>query len=334
MKAILLDRASEVSISELPEPIIGDNDVLVRVGACGICASDLHMAAIKTSDLPYPLVLGHEAAGTVVLTGQAVKNVRPGEHVVVQPTIACGTCRLCQRGHANLCLDAQVIGLHRPGGFAQFMAIPSGNAYPTGRLPDSIAACTEPLACALHGLQRLVPRPADRILIFGAGAMGLFFLQVVRQQCAGPITVVDLQPQRLEVARRLGADQIIEADGARDERLLQQHSFDCVVDATGSPDVIEVAFRCLIPGAKLLLLGSPPTTASIAIHPRQVQRQDATVVGAFSFGHEFAAALDLLRAGRVQTDPIVTHQFPLEDFPEAWEWASSGRDCIKVQVIP
>ena len=336
MKAILLDRASEVSVAELPEPILRDDDVLIRVGACGICASDLHMAAIKTGDLPYPLVPGHEVAGTVVLTGQAVRTVRPGEHVVVQPTIACGACHLCRRGYLNLCLEAQIIGLHRPGGFAQFVAVPSSNTYPTGKLPDGVAACTEPLACALHGLLRLDPRPADRILIFGAGTMGLFFLQLVRQQCAGPITVVDLQPQRLEVARKLGADQVIEVDGSGGERPLEQqpHSFDCVVDATGSPDVIEAAFRCLIPGAKLLLLGSPPAAASITIRPRWIQRQDVTVVGAFSFGHEFAAALDLLQAGRVQTDPIVTHQFALEDFPEAWEWASSGRDCIKVQVAP
>jgi threonine dehydrogenase-like Zn-dependent dehydrogenase len=166
--------------------------------------------------------------------------------------------------------------------------------------------------------------------------MGLFFLQLVRQQSSGPITVVDLQAQRLEVARQLGADDVVEVDAARGGTWSQQqaHSFDCVVDATGSPEVIEAAFRFLASESKLLLLGSPPTAASVAIHPRQIQRQDATVVGAYSFGHEFAAALELLQAGRVQTSPIVTHKFPLEDFPEAWEWASMGRDCIKVQIVP
>jgi NADPH2:quinone reductase len=166
--------------------------------------------------------------------------------------------------------------------------------------------------------------------------MGLFFLQLVRQQCAGPITVVDLQPQRLEVARGLGADRTIVANGARGERLVQQelHGFDCVVDATGSPDVIEAAFRCLLPGAKFLLLGSPPTAASARVYPRRIQRQDATIVGAFSFSHEFAAALELLQAGRIRTGPIVTHQYSLEDFPKAWQRAFSGQDCIKVQVTP
>jgi threonine dehydrogenase-like Zn-dependent dehydrogenase len=165
--------------------------------------------------------------------------------------------------------------------------------------------------------------------------MGLFFLQLVRQQSSGPITVVDLQPRRLEVARELGADQVIEADGARGETSWQQaHSFDCVVDATGAPTVIEAAFSYLVPGGKLLLLGSPPTAALVTVSPRLIQRQDATVVGTYGYGHEFAAALELLQAGRIQTSSIVTHQFPLEDFPEAWEWASMGRDCIKVQIVP
>jgi threonine dehydrogenase-like Zn-dependent dehydrogenase len=164
----------------------------------------------------------------------------------------------------------------------------------------------------------------------------LFFLQLVRQQCAGQVTVVDLHPQRLEVARRLGADEVMARDGAGAETWLEpgSHGFDCIVDATGSPVVIESAFRCLIPGGKLLLIGSPAAAASIAIHPRHIQRQDATVVGAFSFSHEFSAALGLLQAMRVETGPIVTHQYTLEDFPRAWQQASLGRDCIKVQILP
>ncbi len=226
MKAVLLDRASEIRVVEIPKPTIGEQDVLVQVGVCGICASDLHMAQIKVGDLPYPLVPGHEVAGTVVHRGQSVRNVHRGERVVVQPAVACGVCRPCRRGQPNLCLDAQIIGLHLPGGFAQYVAVPSGNAYATGGLPDDAAACTEPLACALHGIQRLAPRPADRVLVFGAGTIGLFFLQLVRQQCAWQITVVDLNPWRLEIAVKLGADQVIAADGTEGERL-------CPAAATG-----------------------------------------------------------------------------------------------------
>jgi threonine dehydrogenase-like Zn-dependent dehydrogenase len=134
----------------------------------------------------------------------------------------------------------------------------------------------------------------------------------------------------------LGADQVVEVDAAGGGTWAQQqaHSFDCVIDATGSPRVIEAAFQFLAPESRLLLLGSPPTAASIAVRPRQIQRHDATIVGTFGFSHEFSAALELLQAGRVQTSPIVTHQFPLEDLPEAWEWASLGRDCIKIQIVP
>ncbi len=114
----------------------------------------------------------------------------------------------------------------------------------------------------------------------------------------------------------------------------QPQGFDCIVDATGVPAVIEAAYHYLAPAARLLLLGSPPTAASIDIQARRIQRQDVTVVGAFSFSHEFAAALELLQSGRVQTGSIVTHQYPLEDSPEAWQRASSGQDCIKVQIVP
>jgi 2-desacetyl-2-hydroxyethyl bacteriochlorophyllide A dehydrogenase len=336
VKAALLDHASSVRVVKVPQPSVGDHDVLIQVGACGICASDLHLAQIKGSDLPYPLVPGHEVAGTVVRAGQGVTNVRVGEHVVVQPAIACGICRLCQQGCPNLCLDAQIVGVHRPGGFAEYLAVPAQNAHSTGALPDGIAACTEPLACALHGLVRLAPRPADRVLITGAGTIGLFFLQLMRQQCTGPITVVDLHPHRLEMARRLGADQVVLADGCEEEMLTEQHprGFDCVVDATGVPSAIEAAFRYLAPASKLLLLGSPPTAATISIHPRRVQRYDVTVAGAYSFSHEFTAALQLLQGGRVQAGPIVTHQYPLQAFPEAWEQARSGQESIKVQIVP
>jgi D-arabinitol dehydrogenase (NADP+) len=336
MKAVLLNRTSEVRVVDVPQPTVGDRDVLIRVGASGICASDLHLAAIKTSDLPYPLLPGHEVAGTVTCTGPTVTRVRLGEKIVVQPTVACGVCRLCRLGQPNLCPDAQIIGLHRPGGWAEYLVLPEPNAFGSGELPLSIAACTEPLACALHGIRRLAPRPADHVLIFGAGTIGLFFLQLVHQHCAGPITVVDQYPERLVTARQLGADHLLLADCVVEESLAEQQpdGFDCVVDATGVPGVIETAFRWLRPAGKLLLLGSPPAVAAIAIHPRRLQRNDVTVVGAYSFAHEFSAALGLLKAGRIQAEPIVTDQYPLEAFPDAWQQAWSGRRSIKVQIVP
>jgi 2-desacetyl-2-hydroxyethyl bacteriochlorophyllide A dehydrogenase len=338
MKAVLFENGSQTRVVEVPDPIVGDQDVLIQVGACGICASDLHLKEIKAgiTELPYPFVAGHEMAGTVVEIGAAVKDVRVGDQVVVHPVVYCGRCRFCRNGYANLCRDPQIIGSHRSGGFAEYVACPAQNAYVSGDLPDGVAACTEPLACALHGLVRLDPRMGDHVLIFGVGGIGLFFLQLVRNRGAGRITAVDLHPHRLKVARQLGAEHTVLADGNQEAALaeLAPLGFDCVVDATGVPAVVEATFRHVAHTGKLLMLGSCPSAAEITIRPRMVQSRDATVVGAFGFNYQFAPALQLLQEGRVQVDPIVTHHYPLEDFAAAFEQARSGKEGIKIHIVP
>jgi 2-desacetyl-2-hydroxyethyl bacteriochlorophyllide A dehydrogenase len=338
VKAVLFDTDSRVELVDMPAPSIGERDVLIQVGACGICASDLHLAEIKAGilDLPYPFVPGHEVAGTVVKVGTSVTSVQVGEHVVVQPLVHCGTCTLCQKGRVNLCQNAQIIGLHCPGGFAEYLAVPARNAYPCGELPDETAACTEPLACALHGLARLEPRAADDVLVFGAGTIGLLFLQLVRNHNVGRITAVDLHPHRLERAIRLGADHVVTAEDARGGALkeLSPAGFDCVVDATGVPAVVEDTFRRVAPGGKLLLLGSSPTVASITIQPRMLQYRDATVMGAFGFSFEFFPALQLLREGRVDIGPIVTHHYRLDAYEVAFEQARQGNEGVKIHLTP
>jgi len=336
MKAVLFDRDPGIRVGEIPDPRIGDDEVLVRVGACGICASELHIAEIKGFDLPYPFVAGHEAAGVVADAGKAVADVKAGDHVAVQPAIPCGTCRHCRSGRANLCQDPRYIGLHRAGGFAEYVAAPAANVYATGDLPDAAASCTEPLACALHGLQRMGAASTENALIFGAGTIGLLVLQLLRNRGAGRIVAVDLHPHRLTAAQHLGADDALmpDSDQASALRQLSPAGFDCIVDTTGVPAVVEAAFGHLGPGGTLLMLGSCPTTATISIHPRAVQRQDVTVVGAFSFSSEFVPALQMLREGHVQTDAIITHRYPLDAFPQAFEQARSGRDGIKICICP
>jgi 2-desacetyl-2-hydroxyethyl bacteriochlorophyllide A dehydrogenase len=344
MKAMLFESGSEFRVVEMPDPTTSDLDVLIQVGACGICASDLHMAEIKAglTDLPYPFVAGHEVAGTVVKVGTSVTNVHAGEHVAIEPNVPCGTCSFCRSGYANLCQDLQTIGYHRPGGFAEYVAVPAQNVYVSGDLPDAVAACTEPLACTLHGLTRLDPRVADHVLLFGAGIIGLFFLQLIRKRGAGRVTVVDLNPNRLEIARQLGADQLVVADGpkAGKQQLgstleeLAPLGFDCVIDATGVPSVVEAAFRHVAPGGRLLMLGSCPTEAFISIRPRIIQYRDVTVIGSFGYSFEFEPALRLLQEGHVQTDLIVTHHYPLDASKEAFEQARSGRAAVKVHITP
>jgi NADPH2:quinone reductase len=336
VKAIVFESESDVRLRDVPTPSPGEDSVLIRVGACGICGSDLHTSDIKDFELPYPYVPGHEVAGAVVEVGDSVEGIEPGDHVVVQPLITCGWCPPCRRGQVNLCRHPNVIGLHRPGGFAEYLTAPAENVYASTDLPDTVAASTEPLACSLHGLRRLNPRVGDHVLILGAGGIGLLFLQLIQRRGAGRVTVVDMHPHRLEAARELGADRTILADGSKKPNLTEAEptGFECVVDATGVPNVVEAALHRVAPGGKLLMLGSCPTEASISVRPRMIQSRDATVMGSIGFGFEFLSALRLLREGRVRVEPIVTHRYPLEQFADGLELARSGRAGIKIQITP
>ena len=337
MKAILFDRDSQIRLAQMSRPIPAEDEVLLRVGACGICASDLHLAQIKeANEFTYPVVAGHELAGAVVEIGRGVEGVQVGDHGVVHPAVPCYACSSCLAGRTNLCQNPHIIGLHRTGGFAEYVTAPAENLYLSGDLPDIVAALTEPLACALHGLNRLDPKITDSALIFGVGTIGLLLLQLMRSRIAGRITVVDLHERRLEIARQMGADQIAIADGSGGGGLatLSPEGFECVIDATGVPAVVEAAFDHIAPAGKLLMLGSCPTSASIRILPRMVQRREATVFGSFGFNLEFAPALQLLREDRIQTDAILTHTYSLDAFSEAFEMARSGKTAVKVAFIP
>ena len=337
MKAVILDQDNRFDLADLAVPSPRAGEVLIRVEACSICASDLHVAAIKSaSEFRYPLVGGHEIAGQVVELGSGVSDFRLSERVVVDPVTPCGRCAPCRAGHRNLCEAPQIIGLQQPGGFAEYVVAPAANLLPAGDLPAPVAALTEPLACTLHGLSRLNPGLADNVLIYGVGAMGLLFLQLVRRACAGEIAAVDVQPYRLELARQLGADHAIASGENLDSQLAQisARGFDNVIDVTGAPAAVEDAFRRVAPAGRLLMLGSCPAAASIAISPRQVQRREMTVLGSFGFGNQFANALRVLQRGDIRSDLILTHEYPLEAHVEAFEQARRGEQAVKVAFVP
>lgn len=334
MKAVVFDQDNSARIVNRPDPTIGPDEVLIRMAACGICGSDLHLEEINSFQLPYPFTPGHEVSGVVAETGSEIENTERGVHVVVQPAISCGTCRSCLRSRPNLCTNLQSLGLQRPGGFAEYVAVPAENVRLSGGLPDSVAACTEPLACALHGIARLAPAPDDTLILFGAGTIGLFTLQLFRMRSTGFVQVVDSRPARLAAARSLGADEAVEADARRGvvPEEISKNRFDAVVDATGVPTVVETALQFLTAGGTMLMVGSCPAGAPIQFVPRALQRIDAAVIGSFSYADEFDSALRLLVEGRIRTDQIVTHSFSLNDFEKALACARAGDDGIKVQI--
>jgi 2-desacetyl-2-hydroxyethyl bacteriochlorophyllide A dehydrogenase len=301
------------------------------VHSCGICGSDLQLVDGLLPGAAYPFVPGHELAGEVVAVGGEVADVRVGQRVAVDPSLPCGTCAPCRRGRVNLCRRFGVIGATVDGGFAEYVRVPARNAYP---LPDAIgdaaAALLEPLACVVHGFQRLAPAIGDAFLIVGAGAIGLMLLELALHAGAAETVVVERHAERRRVAEQRGATAhatVAEALGGGAAR------FDRVIDATGVPAAIEDAFTAVAPGGTLLLFGVAAADAAVALSPYRIYRDEITVLGSMSVAHAFAPAIALLAAGAIAVEHLVTHTTGLDGFADAVELLRGGT-ALKAQVDP
>jgi D-arabinitol dehydrogenase (NADP+) len=335
VRAAYYQAVHEIAVREAPEPEAGPDDVLIRVGACGICGTDQH---IFEGDFggPLPLIGGHELAGEVAAVGSEVKDdIRVGERVAVDPSLFCGSCFYCKRGQVNHCLRWNAIGVTRDGGFADYVVAPAGNVYPVGEMDYEVAAFIEPISCVVYGLKRLELPLGASALIYGAGPIGLLMLQLVRRGGASEVAVVDLKQDKLELARALGAGTVAVAGTDADDALRQTSplGFDVVIDCTGVPAVVEHMFTHVRNEGKLLFFGVNPTDARIALSPYDVYRKDLTIYGSFALRFTFGDALALLESGAVDVRPLISDRFPIERFPEALELAGSG-DAFKVQIQP
>lgn len=332
MRAAVVSKPGSVGVQSVDDPTPQWGQVVVRVGACGLCGTDLHIAAGEFPPTPYPIVPGHEFAGEVVAVGSGVDQLTEGTRVAVDPSLFCGHCDFCRRGRGNLCEYWGAIGDTVDGAFAEYVAVPARNAYP---LPERISlregALIEPLSCAVHGLKRLAPQPADTFCIVGGGTMGLLLLQLAVHSGAAGVTMVDANPERLPRAQALGAEQTATSVAAALED--RPGGFDCVIDATGVAAAIEDGLTAVRRGGKLMIFGVAPADARVALSPFRVYNDEITVVGSMAVLHSFPAALELLRRGIVDVGSLLTHTFDLADFPQALETVRGGGG-LKVQVLP
>jgi NADPH2:quinone reductase len=310
------------------------------VGACGICGTDLHIFEGEFPPTPYPIVPGHEFAGEVVAVGKDIlskssaKGTRfaVGSRIAVDPSLFCGHCIFCRTGHGNLCLNWNAIGDTVDGAFAEYVTVPVANAY---LLPDHVsfreAALIEPVSCAVHGIHRLEPRLGESMLIVGAGTMGLLLLQLALRGGASRVAIMDLNHQRLELARKLGA---YHTATNLDELLgIESLGFDCVIDATGVPAAIETAFKAVKRGGKFMVFGVAPSEARVALSPFRIYNDEITIVGSMAVLHSYQQAVDLVAGGAIKTEIMLTETFTLEQFPQALDRVRRGQG-LKTQILP
>ena len=336
MRAVIIDTPGKFRVGDIPDPTPQSNELVIRVGACGICGTDLHIIDGESPLAHYPIVPGHELAGEVVAVGthaeQDPLSAKVGDRVAIQPNIYCGRCEFCRTGHENLCIGYTAVGVTINGAFAEYVAIPSAQAY---QLPDSMSFCEgaliEPVSCAVHGMHSLRPKSGDTFLIVGAGTMGLLLLQLALRGGASRVTMVDLNTQRLESAKQLGASSI--HTDIKQCFVDEPSGFDCVIDATGVASVIEAAFLAVKRGGKFMMFGVAPNDARVSLSPFRIYNDEITIVGSMAVLFSFQAALDLMQGGVINTEMMLTAALPLDDFSHALEMVRRG-EGLKTQIVP
>lgn len=334
MKAALYEAPYKVGVHDVARPEPGPHDVLVRIRACGICGTDQHI--FQGDFFPtYPLIGGHEMAGDVETVGTDVTTVVPGMRVAVDPSLFCGHCFFCQRQQGNHCLNWNAIGVTRDGGFSEYVVAPEANVYPIGDMSYEEAAFIEPVSCVVYGLQRLKIPIGANALIYGMGPIGLLMLQLVGHDGTSGVVSVDLNEEKLQLARRLGADEVVVAGPRADEQLkeISPLGFDIVIDCTGVPSVIEHTVVHARDEGKVLFFGVAPTDAVVRVSPYEVYKKDLEILGTFALRYTFHQAIGLMRSGAVDVRPLLSERLPIERFPEALQLAGSG-DALKVQIQP
>jgi len=331
VKAVVIEKPNDQRVEKIDDPTPKAGEIVVRVEACGICGTDIHVLRGEFAPTRYPIVPGHEFCGEVVALADGVKNLKAGDFVAVDPSLFDGTCRQCRAGHFNLCENWNAIGVGSANGAcAEFVSVPAANAF---RLPDDVprdwGALVEPLSCAVHGLDMIEGQVAEDYLIYGAGTMGLMLGQLIRHAGASRVDMVERNPARHELAKRLAADAVVSSAGELDH----PRGWDVVIDATGVVAAIEDGLRRIARGGTFLMFGVANADATATFSPFRVYNDEIKIVGSMAVLHSFERALALLVRGVIDCKAMITAQFSLDDYSKAIDAFLGGRG-LKTQVKP
>lgn len=338
MKAIVYEAARSFSYRDVAEPVIEDDEVLIRVRACGMCGTDLHIHEGEFGPR-FPLIPGHEFAGEIVSVGSRAGDWHVGNRVVANCNRACLHCFQCRRGDFLRCENLMAYGIQMDGGFAEFLRVKADTLFAVSGLPWREAVMVEPTACAVHGMDVLGVRPGADVLMFGAGPTGQVLAQLLKRNGAARLTIAAPAGPKLALAEQLSADRVVAVDRNDPNvhraalRQISSNGFDYVVEATGAPGMCDEAVRQTRRGGTVLIYGVYPEAATFPVNPFDVFRNEITIKGSFAQIHDFSRALSYLESGLVKVDQIVTDDFELKDWGKALDNAWQRRG-IKSVIIP
>ncbi|MGJ3237593.1 MAG: galactitol-1-phosphate 5-dehydrogenase [Anaerolineae bacterium] len=343
MKALMLEAIKQFAYQDVPTPDIRADEVLIQVKATGICGSDIHgMDGSSGRRIP-PIIMGHESAGMIAEVGEAVTGWQVGDRVTFDSTIYCGDCHFCRKGAINLCDQRRVVGVscddyRQHGAFAEYLAVPARILH---RLPDKLsfveAAFVEPVSIAVHAVERTPRALNDVVLVVGTGMIGLLLIQVLRQAGYGTIIGVDLNDQRLTLARELGADFTLNAsDADAVHETIMAHTdgrgVDTAFEVVGITPTLKMAVNNLRKGGILTLVGNIAAHAELPI--QSVVTREITLYGSCGSQGDYPVSLDLLAEGKIQVEPLITAVVPLSEGAHWFERLYHEADLLKVILTP
>ena len=320
MKAFQVKAPHDYQVVEVEPPKVAAGGALVRVAFAGICGSDMHIIHGDNAFVRFPRITGHEFAGVVEAVGEGVTDVAVGARVCVDPVISCGSCYPCRIGRPNVCSSLEVIGVHRNGGFEELVAVPAENLH---KLPDHIgldaAALVEPYTIAANVLDRMQPHPGDRLMILGAGVIGLTILQMALAKGIEEVIVTDVINERLAAAKQLGATQVFNSREQDVEKevlaLTQGEGVPLIADAACVPALLPQMLRLASPAGRIGLLGFSVQPSELV--QLEVIKKELTLVGSRLNNRKFPEVLKLMASGQLDPLALVSHRLPLSDMPSA-----------------
>ena len=340
MQALVLTAYGQFEMKDQPIPVPADGEVLIRVAACGICGSDVHGYDGTSGRRIPPIIMGHEAAGTVVFAGPGVGRFSPGDRVTFDSTICCGACPYCLRGEINLCDRRQVVGVscgeyRRDGAFAEYIVVPERIVY---RIPDALsfaeAAMLEPVSVALHAVAVSDLKGGETALVLGAGMIGLLTMQAARAAGCSRVFVADIDATRLELARSMGATEIIPHSGAEllSEclRLTSGVGVDIAFEAVGRDETVNAAIDATRKGGTVTLIGN--VTPEVRLPLQKVVSRELRLQGTAASAGEYPLAIEYIATGRIQVAPLITAVAGLEEGP-AWFDRLHAREPNLMKIV-
>lgn len=339
MKAAVYYNNNDVRIEEIPKPEIGHGEILVKVFASGICGSDvLEWYRVKKA----PLVLGHEIAGEIAEIGEGVDGYKTGQRVFVSHHIPCNTCYYCMSGHHTACETLHTTNYY-PGGFTEYIRVPKLNVkYGMFVLPDEISyeegTFIEPIACVVRGQRIIGLKPAQSVLILGAGISGLLHLILAKASGAGKIILTDVNEYRLKAAENLGATEVLNAkENIPDifKKINDGRLADHVIVCTGALPAFKQALESVDRGGTILCFATTEPGVDLPVPINKFWRNEIKLMPSYGNSpYDANVAIELLRTGRISVKEMITHKLPLEDTEKGFKLVAEAKDCIKVIIQP